>query len=387
MGLADRLERGDLGLRFRVHAAEILDQAEHFALLVHREHQVLFELVHHAWRLDGGHTSLWRAAIERHARLLFDASFREPESAADGPLGQPRTQDAHWSPLIEFAAVERSHAFWILLRRSYAPGDELVEGRLLLPIVTGLVTLSLRAQDRTTGYRESALALQHGWATNRPWPQPTQARFDDARHDLQFPDHCLSRVRRARQWLLDANAGALERTEPVAPPAQGTVVLEAAGCMVTPPPRFQCLPAGSVPLSPGVARFSCVVLGGEELPRLLDVQNLQHCLSKAAAAGELAALARVKLTAYSEATGQHPKLEISEREGANGPEAHVQLSFVSHGVPRQEHQIWFSDVDRSVFKIGVDAPPSYPAAELANEVAAVRQSWRRLGAPRAPVGR
>ena len=382
MGLADRLERGDLGLRFRVHTTEILDQAEHFALLVHPEHQVLFELVHHPWRLDVGHSALWRTAIERHARLLFEESFREPEIAANGPLGELRTRDAHWSPLIEFAAIEPQQAHWILLRRSYAPGDELVEGRLLLPIATGLVTVSLRAQDRMTGYRESELALQHGWATHRAWPQSTQARFDDPRHDLEFPDHCLSRVRRARQWLLDENAGALTRTEPVAPPAQGEVVLTAADCAMTPPPRFQQLPSGSLRSSPGLANFSCVVLGGEELPRLLTVWDLQHRLSNAGAAEELAAVACARLAVRGETAVRQPTFEISGRAGVSGPEAHVQLSFLCNGIPRQEHQIWFSDADRSVFGIGVDAPPSYPVAELANEVAAVRQSWRRVGPPR-----
>lgn len=376
MGLWDRLESGDLGVRLRAHAIEILDQAEHFALLVHPEHQVLFELVHHVWRLDGGHTALWKAAIERHARLLFEESFRQPEGAAQSPLREPRTRGANWSPLIEFAQVERVDAFWILLRRSYAPGDELVEGRLLLPSATGLLTLSLRAHDRITGYRESALALLQGWATNRAWPQATQALFDDPRHDLEFPEHCLSRVRRARQWLLDESAGALARTKPATPSATGEVVLEAAECAVTPPPRFAHLPAGSLPLSPTLASFSCVVLGGEELPRLLDVWNLQRRLPKAVTAGELAELARTQLAASS--AGQCPKLEVTERAGVSGPEAHVHVSSMSQGVPRQQRQIWFTDIDRSVFRIGVDAPPSYPSAQLANEVAAVRQSWRRL---------
>jgi len=378
MGLADRLERGDLGLRFRVHATEILDQREHFGLLVHREHQVLFELVHHPWRLDVGHTALWRAAIERHARLLFEESFRQPDTAANGPLGEPRTRDAQWSPLIEFAAIETSQAHWILLRRSYAPADELVEGRLLLPIATGLVTVSVRAQDRMTGYRESALALQHGWATHRAWPQSKQARFDDPRHDLEFPEHCLSRVRRARQWLLAENGGALARTDPVAPPAQGEVVLTAAACAVTPPPRFQQLPAGSLASSPGLASFSCVVLGGDEVPRLLSVGDLQQRLSEAGAAEELEAVARARLAAWSETAVRQPTFEISVRGGVSGPEVHVQLSFLADGIPRQERQIWFSDADRNVFRIGVDAPPNYPAAELANELTAVRQSWRRL---------
>jgi len=130
-------------------------------------------------------------------------------------------------------------------------------------------------------------------------------------------------------------------------------------------------------LSPTLASFSCVVLGGEEPPRLLDVWNLQHRLSKPATAAELAALARARLAAGA-AADLHPKLEVTERAGVSGPEAHVRVSSVCNGVARQERQIWFADVDRSVFRIGVDAPLSYPGAQLANEVAAVRQSWRRL---------
>jgi hypothetical protein len=111
-----------------------------------------------------------------------------------------------------------------LLRRRYAPGDELVEGQLLVPIATGFLTMSLRARDQVTGYRESALALQHQLpSTNLSWPHSTQAFFDSPEHDHEFPEHCLSRVRGVRQWLLDRNGGAFEWTEA---PASGAVARE-----------------------------------------------------------------------------------------------------------------------------------------------------------------
>lgn len=214
MGLLDRLECGELGVRWRTGEAQILEQSERSARLVHPAHQVALELVQTPRRLDGRHPTASRAAFERHARQLFEDSFRP-----QGPTDQPRTRDMSWSPLIEFDEVEvGGRAFWILLRRNYAPGDELVEGQLLVPIALGLLTVSLLARDQVTGYRESTLALLHQLrSTHQNWPQSTQAFFDSPEHDHEFPEHCLSRVRCARRWLLDENAGALVCAEPEGP--------------------------------------------------------------------------------------------------------------------------------------------------------------------------
>lgn len=222
MGLLDRLERGELGVRWHLNDAQILEHSERSARLVLPAHQVTLEIVHAPRHLDECDLTEWRAAIEREARQLFEESFH-----TEGPRDVPRTHDPTWSPLIEFEALEiGAEAWWILLRRTYAPGDELAEGQLLLPIARGLLTLSLRVRERVTGYRESALALQHQLpSTNVSWPQSTQAFFDSPEHDSEFPEHCLSRVRRARQWLLDPKGGALAYTEP-AIPASGAVVLE-----------------------------------------------------------------------------------------------------------------------------------------------------------------
>lgn len=380
MGLADRLESGELGFRCRVGELELIEQSQRFASLLHPQRQVSLEIFNAPWRLSARDPYAWRAAIERHARWLFEDSFRSDEELGLGLSHEPRTGDTTWSPLIEFEPIElESNPWWVLLRRNYAPGNEFVEGRLLLPIETGLVTVSLSAQDRTTGYRESALALLHELATtSASWPQVRQAWFDDPKHDAEFPEHCLSRVRRARQWLLDSNGGAFVRTQPVTSTRGGEVVLAEADCAVTPPARFEYLPAGTLPLAPNIASFSSVVLGGNEAPRLLNVWNLGRQLPKPAAASELEALAREMLAGWTQEGARDVRLEVTRVAGALGPEAHVHVHFVTQGTPRQERQIWFTDTDRSVFRIGVDAPTSYAESELSYEVGAVRQSWRRL---------
>jgi len=205
MGLVHRLERGELGVRWRLDAAPVLEQSEHSARLLVPAHQVTLEIVHEPRRLADRDATVRRAAIEREGK---------------------RTA----SPPIEFETLDvGAEAWWLLLRRSYAPGDELVEGLLWVPIAAGLLTASLQARDRVTGYREATLALRYELpSTHLKSPQPRQAFFDSPEHDHEFPEHCLSRVRRARQWLLARDGGALACTEPAGPASQQLFLEESA---------------------------------------------------------------------------------------------------------------------------------------------------------------
>jgi hypothetical protein len=384
MGLADQLESGELGIRCRVGETEILEQSPHFALLLHPGRQLALHVVKAPWHLDGRHTSAWKQAIEQHTQLLFEDSFRPEQDPGTGLSTEPRTRNQTWSPLIGFEEIDAgAPAWWLLFRRSYAPGDELVEGRLLVPVATGLVTVSLLARDTITGYRESALALSNELpGTNATWPQSTQALFDDPANDARFPEHCLSRVRDGLRWLLAPDGAALVCTAPAAPAASDTIALPEADSVVTPPPRFAYLPAGTLPLAPSLASFSSVILGGDEAPRLLSVWSLEQRLPKSAGTAGLEALVRQTLSAWTLEGARDIELNLASVSGALGPETHVHVRFQAHGAPRQEQQIWFTDRDRSVFRIGVDAPSDYAQAELRAEVAAVRQSWRRLSPKR-----
>jgi len=384
MGLADELESGELGVRCRVHETQILEQSPHFAVLLQPERHLALHIVKAPWHLDGRHASAWKLAIEHHTQLLFEASFQPEQDPETGQPTEPRTRDQTWSPLIAFEQLDAgTPAWWLLFRRNYAPGDELVEGRLLVPVATGLVTVSLLARDTITGYRESALALSNELpGTNATWSRSTQALFDDPAHDARFPEHCLSRVRDGLRWLLAPEGAALVCTAPAIPTPSGEIALPEADSVVTPPPRFAVLPAGTLPLAPSLASFSSVVLGGDEAPRLLSVWSLPQRLPKSAGPAGLEALVRETLSAWTQEGARDIELNVASVNGVLGPEAHVHVRFQANGAPRQEQQTWFTDSDRSVFRIGVDAPSDYAKAELRAEVATVRESWRRLSPKR-----
>jgi hypothetical protein len=201
MGLVHQLERGELGVRCRLGAAQVLEQSERSARLVVPAQQVSLELVHELRHLAELDPTTWRVALEREANLTG-------------------------TPPIEFEKLDvGAEARWLLLRRSYAPGDELVEGLLWVPTATGLLTVSLRARDQVTGYREATLALRYELPSTHARSAPlTQAFFDSPQHDHEFPEHCLSRVRRTRQWLLAGAGGALACTEATGPSSQKRVL-------------------------------------------------------------------------------------------------------------------------------------------------------------------
>src|SRR6187455_3336457 len=106
MGLADQLENGELGVQWRVHETEILEQSQEFALLLHPRRQLALHVVNAPWRLDGRHASAWKLAIEHHTQLLFEDSFRPEEDPETGLPTEPRTRNQTWSPLIAFEELD-----------------------------------------------------------------------------------------------------------------------------------------------------------------------------------------------------------------------------------------------------------------------------------------
>jgi hypothetical protein len=95
--------------------------------------------------------------------------------------------------------------------------------------------------------------------------------FDSTQYDEQFPNHCLSRVRKALHWLTE------ESRLIVSEPPLGTdcsagaeVVLTHLGCTFRPPPRFLFCPNVSNPES-NKQRFCRATLGGSVGVQMLVV--------------------------------------------------------------------------------------------------------------------
>lgn len=125
----------------------------------------------------------------------------------------------------------------VIHRLAYEPGSEHVVARLMVPVREGLCEIACHAVDNETGTRESTLNTMR--LKDDPEgieKHPGQAFFDDAKHDRMFPQHALSRVRRAQRWLVDE--GHVRVTDPPAPFMRGEVELPEARCSIVPPPRY-----------------------------------------------------------------------------------------------------------------------------------------------------
>jgi len=113
--------------------------------------------------------------------------------------------------------------------------------------------------DRQTGVRESVLSIIETtrdpgrFSEANPFGGMRQSNYDDPRHDAQFPQHCLSRVRAAlgalrETWKLEVRARSPEVTA-------GEHELSDLACAIVPPPRFVREPSMGPKMSPkGVFR-------------------------------------------------------------------------------------------------------------------------------------
>jgi hypothetical protein len=375
MAFSRDLASGELGACCRLPDGATLEEGERHLLLRAEALGVGIHAMRSPWRLDlqEHHHGALAVDVRRHAHAIF-----EMEYAADPGdwLPGPRTRDESWSPVVELERlVVGAPALWILFRRRYQPGSEVIEGQLLLPVAEGLITISLLASDQLTGYRESALSVLRPELLEN---HPGQPYFDDPAHDGKFPKHSLARVRAARVWLLDPERGGATITRPAPPEPAGEVLLEEASSAVVPPPRFLRLPAGALQMSPSLAVFSRVALG-RAVPRMMNVWRFDGIrLGRFRRAAQLRGIARDSAEDWKKEGATNVEVDLEMRLGPRGHEARSHIRFQSNRTPQHEAQVWFADGDGTVFRIGSSAPPQVPAAELWSELEAVSASWRRL---------
>lgn len=242
MTFIDELASGVHSLRVTLPPSlELIEQHEHVAAF--REHNTatgwwfLFfpdtRLV-----LDAEHLALHRRDTLHHTRALFETMHRSPHT--DPGPGKPRTADPDWTPLIELEPgdVAATAAVSLLHRMTYWPGQETIMGHTLIPAADGLFEARwVRPTLGETGLRETLLVsilLQNEEVPGTTPQLPRQEVFDAPEHDAQFPDHPLSRARRAKTW----HVGRVEVTA-AAPRPLRTYALAPLDLTVTVPPRFQ----------------------------------------------------------------------------------------------------------------------------------------------------
>jgi hypothetical protein len=393
VGFVDQIEAGELGAR--VHfgdGQEHLEETSNAALLRDPERRVAWEIALVPYRLDLREATLevLRDDVEGEARAAFEATWAqlgaEPDAAARPPA---RTSDPAWSPVVSIDQIDLDDApaLRVIHRLSYQPMHEMALGRLLLPVANGVLSIAASSLTRTTGYRETmrlqaALASREGAKPEAVARELGQAGYDDPTYDLLFPDHPLSLVRAALAWLVDAEGGGLTITSPLRSPPEGEVELPAAGCAVTPPPRYLPLPPGALPISPTLAVLTRVGLA-VTTPRLLDVWRIEDTLITGAdREGQLVRLARKNAADWAGegATGIDAKVS---KLPSNAGRTHVksEIRFVTENGPTQAVARWMADTDGTVFRVAASGGPWIPKEALLADAEQALQSLRRLDPP------
>lgn len=187
---------------------------------------------------------------------------------------RPITQeDPNWSPVInieykdlETTSKTRTPALLIVYRKAYRPGEQIVVGRVCIPVRRGLIEIVVEAGDKGTAAREGALVIDmckdNVMTTEMLQAMLKSREFDATRHDDRFPFHCLSRVRRALHWLTqDARLIVTEPPARLESSPTAEVMLPHLGCTFRPPPRFLYCPNLSNPGS-NKQKFCRATLGG-----------------------------------------------------------------------------------------------------------------------------
>jgi len=238
VGFVTELESGAAGVKCRISVCGTeLTSTERAVCIQDVRHAVLWTCSRSPWRMDLGPETLQllRFDVQRHARGIFEALF---EAKDTNP--KPRTADPDWSPLIEAQTQTFGGRVLRLVHRTHhEPLNEVVEGRLVVPTGDGAISISAVASAEEVGGREKQVATkqrQAGQGSVPPGGRSLQAVADDPRWDDEFPEHPLSRVRAALDWLTDPSGGGLWVTSPSAETYSSQVVLDEASSVIQAPP-------------------------------------------------------------------------------------------------------------------------------------------------------
>jgi hypothetical protein len=393
VGFLDQIQAGELGARAHFGVGiEQLEQAENAALLRDPERRVAWEIAFVPYLLDLREATAdeLRADVEGEARAAFDATWEQLGTEMNGDERPPiRTADPAWSPVVLFESttLDDAPALRVIHRMSYQPTHEMVIGRMLLPVASGVLSISASSLTRNTGYRETmrlhaALASRPGASPEEIGRELGQAGYDDPTYDLLFPDHPLTLVRAALAWLVDAEGAGLTITDPLQLPPRGEVELLAAGCAVRPPSRYLALPRGALPISPTLAVLTRVGLS-VTTPRLLDVWRIEDTVILGAdREGQLVRLARKNAADWGGegATGIDAKvIRLPSKNGRT--HAKSEIHFTTENGPTQAVALWMVDTDGVLFRIAASGGPWIPKEALLADAEQALHSLRRLDPP------
>ncbi|KAG7350417.1 hypothetical protein IV203_009777 [Nitzschia inconspicua] len=262
-------------------------------------------------------------AIERLGRSLFEEHFHVSQGENNPSFHEPKTrQDPAWSPIVEIKYVQiktesgkepsTTDALIVIHRLSYQEKEEIVMARFLLPVRRGLYEVIAIAGDGGSDWGvpppstspEETATIHSDPVFTSPSPPSTYLSsvtsatnninnntnnvkttiennslsgisstksksphrtldMDGHEYDDQFPNHCLSRVRRAMHWLTHKSDMVVTELPLPTPPVGAERELSHLRCRMVPPPRFLYCPNPYNPES-NKYRFCRATLGGTD---------------------------------------------------------------------------------------------------------------------------
>jgi hypothetical protein len=264
---------------------------------------------------------LGRALFEEHFHLSHSEnspSFHEPKTQQD-PAWSPIVEMKYVQVKTEQGQQPpTADALIVIHRLAYQEGEEIVMARFLLPVRRGLYEVIAIAGDGGSEWAaassSSSSSAPAGATSSNPavfsssspastatFPssatpttafnnnnnnnnnvkttiensQPTLETvvkrkpsfrtidMDGPEYDDDFPNHCLSRVRRAMHWLTHKSCMVVTELPLRTPPAGSEMELSHLRCRMVPPPRFLYCPNSYNPES-NKYRFCRATLGGTD---------------------------------------------------------------------------------------------------------------------------
>ncbi|MBH0203884.1 MAG: hypothetical protein HP496_16695, partial [Nitrospira sp.] len=171
MSLLADLRHGTYGIQFNPPPPFALEvDKDTFASFRDEDHRVDWYLEYSPLIVDLSPSleEILRADLHIDTTAVFESCFESSRHRQDSSAGTerslslPRTKrEPTWSPVISVHRVTLGGvpALQVIYRMAYAPGDELIIGRMILPLAQGTVYLSALRRAEVTGVRESVLAI------------------------------------------------------------------------------------------------------------------------------------------------------------------------------------------------------------------------------------
>lgn len=406
MSLLTDLRSGTSGIRFTPPPSFILeDDRDTVASFRDEEHRVDWYLEFSPLIVDLSmrHDDILREDLRIDTTAVFESYFersvgapgrstaaqtgdtmRSSADSAEWANYGPRTRrEPTWSPVVSVERVTFCGvpALEVIHRLTYRPGDELMIGRVIIPLEQGTLYVSALRRADMTGERETVLSISNvppSKDSEHRDPQASQAEIDDPALDDKFPDHPLTVIRRALRWALTTPMDVTVMA-PLPRDRDEMVELPNSGCTIRLPPRFRFCPKMATAMDPSLTPFirATVPQTGSysfDVWRLPDVT-----VTGRQALQQLRRLAEEHVRGWKHEGDSDFEMESMEGPLFDGrPMVSTFVRFRVDGTMNHAVAHWFTDHDGTVFRICAAGSLSRSREELMTVVNDSTLTWKRL---------